>query len=193
MKTWQSVLLGFFLGLIATGIIILIASPPKGKPIELQPVPTPGLIMVYITGAVTNPGVYSLPRQSRVEDAIQIAGGLSPFADLFSINMAARITDGEKIVVPTMIEDTNSSENPERASVLNLSKNTTPKPGIININTANQNELDDLPGIGITKALAIVTYRNEHGSFRKIEDLLNVPGIGPGILSDIKELITTGY
>jgi competence protein ComEA len=148
--------------------------------------------MIYITGAVQSPGIYSLTRPARVNDAVLAAGGLLPSADPVSVNLAAKIEDGSQTVVASIDVSTGSS------SGLNVS---APKPSQtphltptvsypIDINTAPQSLLEELPGIGPSKASAIITYRQEHGPFTKIEDILNVPGIGTGLFNSTKDLIT---
>ncbi len=86
MKTWQSILLGILLGFLFSAALLLIIAPPRGKSIELSPLPTPAPLVVYVTGAVIHPGVYSLPRLSRVSDAIQAAGGMQSDADQTAVN-----------------------------------------------------------------------------------------------------------
>src|ERR1700690_4148191 len=96
MKPWQNILLGAFLTLLDIGAIYLVSSQPRGKPIESPTSPLPLPLKVYITGAVTNPGVYSIPRLSRVETSIHAAGGFFKTADTQKINLAAKSIDGEE-------------------------------------------------------------------------------------------------
>ncbi len=191
MNTWKAVLLGIALGLLLSGAILLIASPPRGQPLVLSTPPTSTTITVYVTGAVNNPGVYTIPRPSRVNDAIQSAGGFSTLADKNAINLAATLEDGVEIIVPAVGEL--SAEPSDKGAFQKTKTNQQITPTVtypININTASQTLLEELPGIGATKAQAIITYRQEHGPFKKIEDILNVPGIGDGLFSQMKELIT---
>ncbi len=185
MKTWQQVLLGFLLGMLAAGIIWLTAASPRGTPIELAPPPTPAPLIVHISGAVKKPGVYSLPRESRVQDAVALAGGLLEQADAEIINLAARLSDGDKIHIPAQGEDLTRfmAANP----ALNSAESGTSAP--INLNTATLNQLDALPGIGPAKAADILAYRQQNGPFQSIEDLLKVPGIGATILEGIRDQI----
>ena len=190
MKPWQNILLGALLTLLVIGSIYLVSSQPRGNPILLPTMPPPLPLKVYVTGAVTNPGVYSIPRLSRVESAIQAAGGFLKTANTQSINLAAKLIDGEEIVVPSMNQTPittipNSKPNPtQTAQTLPSSQNP------LDINTATQDQLDELPGIGSSKAQQIISYRQQNGPFQKIDDLQNVPGIGPGIFEKIKDLIT---
>jgi competence protein ComEA len=190
MKTWQAILFGLFSGLIATGLILWISSPPRGESIKIIPAPTPGPFLIYITGAVANPGVYEVPRDSRVKDVVQIAGGLLPSADTNAINLAAKITDGQKLIVATWIPTPNPSDIPTQelnatATLLPLSKDNP-----LNINTATELDLDRLPGIGPAKAALIVKYRTDQGPFTKIDDLMQVSGIGKSIFEGLQEFIT---
>lgn len=131
-----------------------------------------GSISVMVTGAVKNPGVYTLSRLSRVSDALALAGALDT-ADPARINLAMYLEDGQKVNVPF-----NSSG----------SDNGTEKR--ININTAGKDELVALPGIGPALAEKIILYRERHGNFEQIADIINVSGIGSKIFEDIKDLIT---
>lgn len=178
MKTWQSMLLGIFFGLLATGVILLVGMSPRGKPIELLPLPTPGPIIVYVTGAVANPGVYTLPQHSRVADAIQAAGGLASLAAPEGINQAARAFDGQHILVPTTEEFITAS----------LSQSISAQRPI-DLNSATQVELEKLPGIGPAKAKDIIDYRDAHGPFHEIEDLEQVAGIGSALIEKIRDYI----
>jgi competence protein ComEA len=192
MKNWHYTLLWLFVGMIATAALFLVTSPPRGKSVELLPAPSPAPIMVHVDGAVQHPGVYPLPRESRVQDVIQAAGGFAQKANTDAINLAARLEDGDKLVVPqvgtpaappSVVAPTASRANP-----LPESKST---PGaLVNINTATLEELQTLPGIGATRAQDIINYRQAHGAFKTIEDLGNVTGIGQVTIERLKDLIT---
>lgn len=116
-------------------------------------------------------------------DAIEAAGGLLPGVESDSINQVALLRDGQKITINTRAEST-TAENPSTAS-----RGPTSILNFIDINTASLNELDSLPGIGPAKARQIIDYREEHGAFHHPEDIQNVPGIGPSIYDQIKDLI----
>lgn len=179
MKTWQAVVLGCFIGLTASGLILFIALPPRGTPVVLLPPPTPMPVIVHISGAVLNPGVYSLPPGSRVVDLIEAAGGLLAKADADAVNQAATLFDGQKVVIPSV----NPSDD-----FINSEFSSLQYP--LNINLATQKQLENLPGIGPTKALEIISYRETHGYYKSIDELLNVPGIGSDTLNQIRELIS---
>jgi competence protein ComEA len=138
----------------------------------LAPAPTTSPFTVYITGQVVRPGVYELPPGSRFEDAIEIAGGFLPDADINGINLAALLIDSSHIIIPS------SKIQEEEFS------------GKVNINTATVVELDALPGIGPVYARNIVDYRQKNGLFTYIEDIQKVDGIGPALFEKIKDLIT---
>lgn len=146
-------------------------------------------IVVSVEGAVAHPGVYTLPRDARVNDAVLAAGGLNADADLATVNLAARLRDGQRLVVPAsgtsgdQAQATGASPVPSRGS-------TSSQPGLININTATIEELDTLPGIGPAKAQAIVDYRTAHGPFRSIDELVLVDGISLAMLERLRPLIT---
>lgn len=142
---------------------------------EAQPV------VVHVCGAVINPGVYELPAGSRSIEAVKMAGGLSEDAAERYVNLAKIPVDGEQIYIPTN----------EEALILEqeLDRNGTSS-GKVNINTADKALLCTLPGIGDTRASDIIAYRQEHGSFLVIEDIMQVNGIKEGGFQKIKELIT---
>lgn len=178
--------------LLVLGFTVFFLRSPDPQPLELlipSPTPeaTPEPIGIYILGAVQNPGVYFMPPGSRVIDAIAAAGGETAEADLARVNLAARLEDEEQIYVPRLGEET--------ASLQVLSTPTSQsatQSGLININTATAQELETLPGIGPALAQRIVDFRTANGPFASIEQIIDVSGIGEGIFSDIKDLITVG-
>jgi competence protein ComEA len=185
MKSWHLVGFGLLLGLTASALLFLITSPPRGTPIQLSPFPTPVPPQVYVTGEVVQPGVYQLPAGSRIEDAIQAAGGLTLEADEAGINLARLVVDGMQISVPP--RGMPASEASDRPGEQNLSLEFP-----ININSATPEQLMLLPGIGLTRAQDIIAYRDNEGPFVSIKQIQEVPGIGEGIYNQIKDLITTG-
>ena len=138
------------------------------------------MIMVDVCGAVKQPKVVELEADSRVTDAIEAAGGFTEKADTAQINQAAFLTDGEKIYVPQIGEDLASMVLPGGTS-LNAGK--------VNINTATSEELQTLDGIGPVTAEKILKYRSDVGSFKSVEDLKNVSGIGDKTFENLKEYI----
>lgn len=137
---------------------------------------------VDIKGAVTNPGVYEIEIDSRVIEVIEKAGGFTKEADQNGVNLAQRVTDEMVIYVPKLGEITPTPD------ITSVSQNSNPK--LININTATIEQLDSLPGIGPSKAEAIITYRDENGKFNSTDDLEKVPGIGKKTLDSLSEYIT---
>jgi competence protein ComEA len=153
------------------------------------PTATPSPIQVYVSGAVANPGVYALAWDSRVDQAISAAGGAAAAADLIQVNLAQRLYDGEQVHVPARGEIL-----PPQLSLQLAGKTGTPQPPSaerrINVNTANGNELEALPGIGPALAQRILDYRQANGPFARPEDIKKVKGIGDSIFGQIEELIT---
>ena len=139
-------------------------------------------IKVYIAGAVKKPGVYELDDGSRVEDALKLAGGPEAEADMLRINLAARLKDEQQIIVPK------EGETVDKIIMDEQNIESGPR---ININTADEVKLKELPGIGQAKANNIIAYRTEHGYFKSIEDIKNVSGIGEKIFEQLKDLIIT--
>jgi competence protein ComEA len=182
------VFIGVFSAALVFGAFELIARRPAGRPVELGPPPltaTPAELRVYVAGEVGRPGVVTLPQGSIVQDAIDAAGGLSENADPGRLNLAARLTDGQQIVVPGAGEP---DAAPEAGGLSALAAPQGPE-GKVNLNTASAEELEALPGIGPVTAAAIVEYRTTHGSFATIEAIMDVPGIGPKTLQASEDLI----
>lgn len=143
-------------------------------------------IKVYITGEVKNQGVIELEEGARIADAIEKAGGKTEQANLKNVNLAYQLEDGQKIYIPN-IDDIETEVIDDGAS--GIVGDTTADQGIININKADENELQSLNGIGESLASSIVEYRKENGKFETIEDLKNVPGIGESKFENIKAYI----
>lgn len=136
---------------------------------------------VHVVGAVRAPGVVQLPNGARVVDAIAAAGGAGEGADLGRVNLAAKVTDGQRIAVPVVGEVMASGA--ESGAVEDTG-------GPVNLNTATAKQLEELPGIGPTLAEAIVSERERAGGFKSVEDLQRVRGIGPARFETLSELVT---
>lgn len=189
MKEWWKLAFGLLGGLLGAGVILLVASPPRGEPIALLPPPDPLPVVVHLTGGVTQPGVYTLPAGSRLQAAVDAAGGFLPEADAQAVNLAAPLQDGQKVTIPTLAPTVAPLSRGPGETGIPL-PTPVPTSGLINLNTASQAELETLPGIGPVTAQKIIQYRQEHGPFQKIEDILDVPGIGEKTFEAIKDLIT---
>lgn len=146
-------------------------------------------IIIHIDGEIINPGIVSLPIGSRISDAITASGGATEQADLSKINLAYALCDGQKIYVPSILDEDEITyiQNDAGSNVLipDISSNST----LVNINTATQAELEALPGIGASTAYKIINYRKENGKFKQIEDIMNVNGIGESKFNNIKKYI----
>jgi competence protein ComEA len=169
--------MGSMLGLLFAAVILLVISPRYDQDPILLPTRGPETVMVYVTGEVNEPGLYPLPPNSRVFDAIQSAGGFTEAADQEAINLAAILEDEDRIDIPSLVEN---SEKPYSGQ----------KTILININTASVDELDKLPGVGPVKAQAIVDFREKFGVFLSIKDLLKVNGINQDLFDQIEDSIT---
>lgn len=153
---------------------------------------TPTTITVYICGCVLNPGVYELPEGSRICDGLDAAGGFAEGADETRINLAGYLRDGDMVFFPEEGE-----EIPEGAVCAAQPISGTAAAGVasstsstlININTASEDTLCSLPGIGSSKAKAIIKYREDNGPFTDISQIMNVSGIGENLYNNIKDLI----
>lgn len=144
----------------------------------------PDTIVVFVTGAVVNPGIYQLPKSSRFYEAIEKAGGLLPDAESKFLPMARIIEDEETIYIPKVGEEEAEHDN---TSLPNLNSNSNK----ININKATATELATLDGIGPSLSQRIVDYRNSNGPFKDISEIKNVSGIGEKRFEAIKDKITT--
>lgn len=139
-----------------------------------------GVLHVHAAGAVAHPGVVEVPAGSRVNDAVAAAGGAAPDADLNQVNLAALVTDGERIYIPKQ------GELGAGLGAAGVSATGNAAEVIVNLNEADATQLEALPGVGPATAQAILDYRSQHGRFHSVDDLLNVRGIGPSKLGQIK-------
>ena len=137
--------------------------------------PAGGPLLVHVVGAVRHPGVYQLAEGARAQDAVAAAGGATRRAALEGLNLAAPVADGEQVIVPV--------RGHARVAA------TPTKPAIVRLNQADAAALDTLPGVGPATAQRIVQWRDEHGPFGRVEDLLDVPGIGESKLAAMREQI----
>lgn len=145
---------------------------------------------VYICGSVNKPGVYRLKPGARLYELIEKAGGLSREASETWLNQAEELKDGQKIEVPTKKEAVKLTEEDRAGSTSEDGAARKGSSGKVNLNTATKEELMTLSGIGEAKAAAILNYREEHGGFRKIEDIKQIEGIKDGVFRKIESMIT---
>ncbi|MCR5438767.1 MAG: helix-hairpin-helix domain-containing protein [Selenomonas sp.] len=140
-------------------------------------------ITVYVTGAVNKPGMVTVKEGTRIGDVINTCGGLLPTADQERINMAQVLKDGEQVKVPErQIAAPKGSDS-------KAGKSASGADGLININTADEKELDSLPGIGPAMAKRIIEYRETEGNFQRIEDIKKIKGIGEAKFTKIRDKI----
>ncbi|GIV73863.1 MULTISPECIES: ComEA family DNA-binding protein [Caldilinea] len=205
----RAVLLPYLLGLLTaftlSGVGFLMLRRPDPPPIQIvppptpaptatfTPTPTPGPIVIYVSGAVKAPGVFTLPADARVADAIAAAGGLREDADPARINLAARLFDAAQVHVlavdergdvqaPVLLSGLLPTPTPEMHSMAG----TSSAQRLIDLNTATRAELESLPGIGASKAQAIIDNR----PYATVDELERVPGIGPATVNRLRALVT---
>ena len=161
-------------------------------------------LVVHICGAVSAPGVYELPAGSRIIDAVEAGGGFLPEAEEACCNLAEEIVDGCQIYIMTKAESCADGQTEKKAGIQtspdsdmqttdrNARSNSAPalENGLVNLNTADIAALMTLPGIGESRAKAIISYREQHGAFAKIEDIMKISGIKQAAFSKIKDKIT---
>lgn len=168
------------LGMWARGAPAIIAPPARATPSPSTS--SSGMaILVHVAGAVRHPGVIELPPGARVADALELAGGPLPRAELDLLNLAALAVDGTQILVPF------------RGSLAPMASAASPAAtagAVIALNSADVSALETVPGLGPVKAGAIVAYRTEIGGFTSIDELLEVAGIGPATLESIRPFVS---
>ena len=161
-------------------------------------------LVVHICGAVSAPGVYELPAGSRIIDAVEAGGGFLPEAEEACCNLAEEIVDGCQIYIMTKSESCADGQTEKKAGIQtspdsdmqttdrNVRSNSAPalENGLVNLNTADIAALMTLPGIGESRAKAIISYREQHGAFAQIEDIMKISGIKQAAFSKIKDKIT---
>jgi competence protein ComEA len=181
----------FIVALVATlagGTLFLLQGSDSDGVQVVLPTPSPtetNEIKVHVTGAVNAPGVYTLWDGARVDDAIAIAGGASSEADLEAVNLALKVRDEDKVTIPRQGEII-AGVSPPPSGVITSSGGSR---SIIDLNTADATALTSLPGIGEGRAHTIIAHREQNGPFTRIEDLLEISGIGSATLEAIRNLV----
>jgi competence protein ComEA len=176
----------------------LAPAPAQTTSAEPQPAPRPappgsvsvgraggGRVTVHVAGAVRRPGVYRLAAGARVDDALRRAGGARARADLDAVNLAAKLEDGRQILVPRRAPPVGATAAAPGAAAAG-----TAPAAPINLNTATLEQLDTLDGVGPGIAQRILDYREQHGGFRDVQELGEVPGIGAKRLATLTPLVT---
>ena len=193
-----SVVLGT-IGVLAAGFGAWWALRPPPPPVEevlpvvteVAVIPTTStsvvsVLVVHVDGAVVRPGVHDVVAGSRVIDAVEAAGGLTGEADRSRVNLAQPVADGQRIWIPTVGED---APAPVVGGPLAPASGEGTGDGPVSLSTANAAQLESLPGIGPALAAAILDHRDREGAFERVDDLLQVPGIGPAKLDALRDLV----
>jgi len=174
------------------GVLALASSAPAAS---TAPSATagPAEVVVYVCGAVRRPGVYHLGADARVADLLEAAGGAAAKAELQGVNLAARLTDGEQVVVPekgapVVAGAATGAGAAGSAGATGSAGGTASAP--VDLNTATLEQLDALPGVGPATAQKIIDYRTANGGFKSVDDLKNVSGIGDAKFADLQPLVT---
>ncbi len=168
------------------GAVVLLARQNDNAPVRIiapeSQQTTPAQVRVYVNGAVAVPGVYTLEYGSRITDALAAAGGITGEANLEGVNLALRVRDEAEYYVPRLGESAPAASN--------LSPAQAGSGGLIDLNLASKELLDTLPGIGPALAEAIVSYRENVRPFQSVEEVQEVPKIGPATYLNIRDLVT---
>lgn len=160
---------------------------PEGNTVEEDA--RPKVMYTDIKGSVKEPGIYSFSSEERVYDVLKRAGGLLEEADSDRINFSAKIEDQQVLYIPAVGEEPPEHLN-QSASPEGKQSTADTEPSKININTASPSELQQIPGIGSVKAQEIIRFREENGSFQKVEDLQEISGIGEKTVEKLKNFVT---
>lgn len=155
--------------------------------------PASGEVVVHVAGAVASPGVVRLAASGRIVDAVAAAGGLRPDADPDRVNLAAPVSDGQRIVIPVqgqpLPEEVIAAPPPGADPAVGAPGSSSGAPAAVDLNSATAEQLDTLPGVGPATAAAILAHREERGPFRSVDDLIEVRGIGEAKLEALRELV----
>lgn len=174
-------------GLSSPGADVAGALPPPavGAPPSLTTTSTTSVVVVHVAGAVARPGLYRLAAGSRVADAIDLAGGPRPRADLDRLNLAARLVDAQRVAVSRRGEP--ALPGPTEGGPAGA-EGAEPA-GPVDLNSAGMAELETLPGVGPATARKILEERSRRGGFRSVQDLLRVPGIGERRFAELRDRV----
>ena len=172
----------------AGGVVLFLRDGDGGEPVRIIAPPTVSSEIsqaeaeskAYVTGAVRQPGLYTIKAGDRLADLIDLAGGITEDADMQAVNLAVRVNDQDHWTVPKLGEPTVVPSN---------AVSMEPTSDKVDINTADAKLLETLPGIGETRAQAIISHRDEHGPFKRVDDIVAVPGIGAATLEGLRDLV----
>ena len=161
------------------------AAPGLTMAVKEQKTTTAAFIKIHVTGAVNRPGLYEMTAGDRIADALNAAGGTQPDADLAGINLAAKLADGQQVLV------SKAGEAPPAGSAASdaAAGSAAPDSGPLNLNSATVQQLENLEGVGPKTAQKIIDYREANGGFKTVEELMEVPGIGPSKFEQIKDQV----
>jgi len=176
-------------------LVLAAASPPPASPAAAASPSAAADVVVYVCGAVKSPGVVRVPAGARVADALALAGGPEARAELDGVNLAAKVVDGQQIVVPergaTVAGSSTGAASASASGSASAAGGSATAPGApVNINTASLEELDTLDGVGPATAQKIIDYRLTSGPFKVVDDIKNVSGIGDAKFAAMKDSIT---
>lgn len=171
-RTWA------YAGVVVAGAVAagmwLFSPSPQPPPVVQPPAAVADDVTVHVSGAVGTPGLVSVSHGARVADAILAAGGALPDADLAGLNLAAPVSDGQQLMVPSAAPGGGAAAASD------------PR---VRVNVADAGTLEEIPGVGPVLAARIVAHRDQHGPFSEVEDLLDVPGIGEGKLAALRDAV----
>jgi competence protein ComEA len=212
----RRVLIGAVLGVAAVALVAALFVWPRTPPVEdslpmatapssssepLSTSTTATTVVVYAAGAIAHPGVYEFATGARVDDLLAAAGGAIAGADLDRLNLAAPLADGTRIYVPRKGEveppvvagNASPSGDPGGTGTDSASSNDAAAPSSpVDLNSADESALESLPGVGPATAAAIIAYRQEHGPFTSVDQLLDVRGIGDGKMAQLRDFVVVG-
>ena len=172
----------------AGGVVLFLRDGDSGEPVRIIPPPSVSTeanpvdveSKAYVTGAVRQPGLYTIKEGDRLADLIDLAGGITEDADMQAVNLAVRVNDQDHWTVPKVGDP---SVVPPNVGPVDLPV------GKVDINTADAELLETLPAIGETRAQAIIHHREQHGLFKRVDDIVAVPGIGAATLEGLRDLV----
>ncbi len=190
-KQWILIVIGLVLLLAYGGHSLLQNPKPNTQPVRQQKVsrqsarPCSAKICVDVKGAVSRPGVYYLPKSSRVKEAVDAAGGAKPEADMKRVNLAKQLQDSQVVYIPTPGEQLPAGTG--GGAMTTGSNGSDSSKEKINLNSASKADLQKIDGVGDKKADKIIEYRQQHGQFKSVDELKNISGFGEKTVAKMKD------